>query len=208
MLNRLSSFIGGIAGLTKETHKKILECRNEKINLKNIDTTVYVANLHSKVNSLLVSIESNVGRVRKSLEGYLEEWLKVLTEELRNKGVNEERSTEAKNSARLENRIPSEGRKNNAESTEPQPENLMVTEKYGVEKHPSDKESHDGDLGEERKSQSTEEGYGDAVIEERKGKELSKAEEQDCVVIPVDLPLCMSSRDVEQILYYINRYRC
>ncbi|XP_066902481.1 transcriptional regulator ATRX [Halyomorpha halys] len=216
-LNKLTSFVADIAGMTKETHKKILECKNKKINLKNINSTESVLDIHSKLSSMLVTLESNVRIVRKGLEEYVEEWCKMVKEDLKIKGEKEEGAAEkAEDSERLENGIPSEGSESKEKSVEPEPEDMEVCEKNGEEKdHSSDKESNDGDsVVEEKKSpkkqiiesangdgkdkslpdqiteeripqvaekkddESTEEGHGDSVIEEGKGKVSSEAEEQ------------------------------
>lgn len=148
-LNKLTGFVADMAGMTKETHKKLLECKNKKINLKNINSSESVVDIHKKLTAMLITLESNVRIVRKGLEVYVEDWCKLVKEDKLKAGIEEEGAGAAgkvEDSERLENGIPADS-KSMETSAERESEDMEVSDKSEEEKHlQTEKETNGGDL--------------------------------------------------------------
>ncbi|CAH1393149.1 unnamed protein product [Nezara viridula] len=111
-LNKFTSAATNVANMTIMTHKNLIDCKNKKINLKNINSLESVVDTQHKLCSLLVSLESNVRIVREDLKEYVEGWCQIVKDEIKDK-------EEVKEKKPKTSEVTSEGgQENNTQSEE------------------------------------------------------------------------------------------
>lgn len=104
-LNNLKKFMADIAGMTKDTHKKLLECMVTKINLNYINSKEAVLDVCDELKSTLLTLETYLGKMikeildnKKEVCNMLKEDLKIKVEKKEEDGENVEDSERAETS--------------------------------------------------------------------------------------------------------------
>lgn len=86
IISKFNDVVTDCARMTKEVHKKMLECKAKKINFTHINSLESVSDLKEKLNSMLVAMEDSSREIRTALDDYCREWVNTILEEKKTKG--------------------------------------------------------------------------------------------------------------------------
>lgn len=119
VISQFNKAVVDCAGITKEVHKKMLECKAKLLNFNNINSFESVTNMRNKITSMLVLMENSSSGIRNALDDYCRDWEQTVQTEM---GINKNERTEGGGDEEsVENGVPDTSEKavDSTQSSEP-----------------------------------------------------------------------------------------